>query len=134
MCRVPQVLTVLRKQEFKLRGKSYKFDSNGDINLGYDVMMWRSDGENIHISDVVAEYDPHTNTFTHPNRSTTQQFLDLKAGSLSAAADLSKAKKKNSFKYTSSVSLLKKRIKLCRIQQKYNELNFKNTINICPKQ
>uniref|UniRef100_A0A4W6BZB8 G-protein coupled receptor family C group 6 member A n=1 Tax=Lates calcarifer TaxID=8187 RepID=A0A4W6BZB8_LATCA len=57
---------------------SYKFDSNGDINLGYDVMMWRSDGENIHISDVVAEYDPHTNTFTHPNRSTTQQFLDLK--------------------------------------------------------
>ncbi|TMS10900.1 G-protein coupled receptor family C group 6 member A [Larimichthys crocea] len=34
------VLEALRMQEFKLRQKSYTFDSRGDINLGYDVIMW----------------------------------------------------------------------------------------------
>lgn len=72
-------------QEFKLRGKSYKFDSRGDINLGYDVTMWRSDGGNIHVHDVVAEYHPHNSSFTHTNLSTTQHLQDLKVGPHSAA-------------------------------------------------
>ena len=79
------MLRSLWMQEFKLRKKSYKFDSRGDINLGYDVTLWRSDGGNIHVHDVVAEYHLHTNSFTVTNYSTNQQFWDLKVGPHSAA-------------------------------------------------
>ncbi|XP_054483480.1 G-protein coupled receptor family C group 6 member A-like [Anoplopoma fimbria] len=83
-CRTPgkvqpwEVLKALWMQEFKLRKKSYKFDSRGDINLGYDVTMWRSDGGNIHVHNVVAEYHPHNNKFTHTNQSSNQQIQNLK--------------------------------------------------------
>ncbi|XP_070823099.1 G-protein coupled receptor family C group 6 member A [Chaetodon trifascialis] len=73
-----EVLRALWMQEFKLREKRYKFDSRGDINMGYDVTMWRSDGGNIHVHDVVAEYHPHNNNFTHTNYNTTQHLQDLK--------------------------------------------------------
>ncbi|XP_031729705.1 G-protein coupled receptor family C group 6 member A [Anarrhichthys ocellatus] len=73
-----EVLKALWMEEFKLRKKSYKFDSRGDINLGYDVTMWRSDGGNIHVHNVVAEYHPHNNNFTRTNHSSTQQLQDLK--------------------------------------------------------
>ncbi|XP_068425904.1 G-protein coupled receptor family C group 6 member A [Clinocottus analis] len=73
-----EVLKALWMQEFKFRKHSYKFDSRGDINLGYDVTMWRSDGGNINVRDVVAEYHPHSNNLTHTNHSSTQQFWDLK--------------------------------------------------------
>ncbi|XP_019118243.1 G-protein coupled receptor family C group 6 member A isoform X1 [Larimichthys crocea] len=83
-CRKPgtvqpwEVLEALRMQEFKLRQKSYTFDSRGDINLGYDVIMWRSDGGKIHVHDVVAEYHLLKNNFTYTNCSTTQSLRDLK--------------------------------------------------------
>ncbi|XP_038566242.1 G-protein coupled receptor family C group 6 member A [Micropterus salmoides] len=73
-----EVLKALWMEEFKLREKSYKFDSSGDINLGYDVTMWRSDGGNILVHNVVAGYHPHINNFTHTYKTTTQQFKDLK--------------------------------------------------------
>ncbi|XP_035464926.1 G-protein coupled receptor family C group 6 member A [Scophthalmus maximus] len=73
-----EMLKALCMQEFILGGKSYKFDSRGDLNLGYDVTMWWSDRGNIRIHDVVAEYHLHTNNFTHINHSTTQQFQDLR--------------------------------------------------------
>ncbi|KAM9353828.1 G-protein coupled receptor family C group 6 member A [Symphorus nematophorus] len=72
-----EVLTVLGMKEFKLREKSYTFD-RGEINLGYDVTMWRSEGPNISVNDVVAVYHPQSNNFTHANSSTTQHFLELK--------------------------------------------------------
>lgn len=72
-------------EEFKLREKSYKFDSSGDINLGYDVTMWRSDGGNILVHNVVAGYHPHINNFTHTYKTTTQRFKDLKVCPHSAA-------------------------------------------------
>ncbi|KAK5862821.1 hypothetical protein PBY51_018180 [Eleginops maclovinus] len=72
-----EVLKAMWMEEFKLRDESYKFDNNGDINLGYDVTMWRSDGGNINVDDVVAEYHPHNNSFTYTNHSTTQQLNAL---------------------------------------------------------
>ncbi|KAK5922824.1 hypothetical protein CgunFtcFv8_020056 [Champsocephalus gunnari] len=83
-CRTPgtvqpwELLKAMWMEEFKLRDKSFKFDSSGDINLGYDVTMWRSDGENIHVQNVVAEYHPHNNSFTHSTHSTAQQLNALK--------------------------------------------------------
>ncbi|XP_068591225.1 G-protein coupled receptor family C group 6 member A [Cebidichthys violaceus] len=73
-----EVLKALWMEEFKLNKKSYKFDSRGDINLGYDVTLWRSDGGSVHVHNVVAEYHPHNNNLSHTNHSCTQQLQHLK--------------------------------------------------------
>lgn len=73
------MLKALWMEEFILGNTSYKFDSRGDINLGYDVTMWRSDEKNnIYVQDIVAEYHPDINDFTYTNHSTTHWFRDLK--------------------------------------------------------
>ena len=46
--------------------------------------MWRSDGGNNHVIQVVAEYQPFTNTFTYTNGS-TNLLQDLKVGPNAAA-------------------------------------------------
>ncbi|XP_030249934.1 G-protein coupled receptor family C group 6 member A isoform X2 [Sparus aurata] len=73
-----EVLRTLWMQEFKLREEIYKFDSRGDLNLGYDVTMWRSVRGNIHVHDVVAEYHPQDNNFVHNNYSTNRHLQDLR--------------------------------------------------------
>ncbi|XP_028281029.1 G-protein coupled receptor family C group 6 member A-like [Parambassis ranga] len=72
-----QVLEALWMEEFTLRGKSYKFDRNGDINQGYDVIMWSQNESHIHVHDVVAEYHLHNNSFTHTDHSSTKTFKGL---------------------------------------------------------
>nr|XP_020511451.1 G-protein coupled receptor family C group 6 member A [Labrus bergylta] len=61
-----QVLKALRMKEFQLRGKTYKFDSKGDIDLGYNVIKWRSVRKGyIEVHNVVSEYHLHNNSFTN---------------------------------------------------------------------
>ncbi|XP_069028061.1 G-protein coupled receptor family C group 6 member A [Embiotoca jacksoni] len=74
-----QVLQVLHSQDFRLRDERFQFDSRGDLNLGYDVTMWRSQGRNIHVHHVVAEYHPNNNTFRYTNHSSTVLFQDLQS-------------------------------------------------------
>ncbi|TNN02088.1 hypothetical protein fugu_009575 [Takifugu bimaculatus] len=73
-----QVLAALWMQEFKLRQKSYKFDSSGDINMGYEIVMWTSVTSEISVHHVVAEYHPlYSNiTFMEQHNFTTKQLLD----------------------------------------------------------
>ncbi|XP_028986388.1 G-protein coupled receptor family C group 6 member A [Betta splendens] len=74
-----EVLNALLMEDFTFQNKSYKFDSSGDINTGYDVILWRSDDNvSILVDDIVAEYHLSTNNFTYTNGSTSQRFLDLK--------------------------------------------------------
>ncbi|XP_067458642.1 G-protein coupled receptor family C group 6 member A [Thunnus thynnus] len=73
-----EVLQALWKQEFNLGGKNYTFDDRGDINLGYDVTMWRSHEGNIHVHDVVAEYHLDKKNFTYTNHNTSEQLLVLR--------------------------------------------------------
>lgn len=71
-------------QGFKLRHKSYKFDSSGDINMGYDIVMWTSIASEISVHHVVAEYHPlYSNiTFMEQHNFSTKSLLDdLKVGS-----------------------------------------------------
>ncbi|XP_041951743.1 G-protein coupled receptor family C group 6 member A-like [Alosa sapidissima] len=35
----------------------YKFDQHGDLNTGYDVILWKQNGENIDMTEVVAKYN-----------------------------------------------------------------------------
>lgn len=70
------MLETLRRQEFSFNGVRYKFDENGDINLDYDVTMWRWDGKKIQ-ENTVAAYHSTFNNFTHYSAATHLQ--DLKA-------------------------------------------------------
>lgn len=64
-------------QKFSFNGVWYNFDMNGDINLGYDVTMWRWNGKKIDGENIVAGFHPVFNNFTHYNAPTHLQ--DLKA-------------------------------------------------------
>lgn len=43
----------------------YKFDANGDINLGYDLFLWEGDQSDVHGDDIIAEYDPTKGGFLY---------------------------------------------------------------------
>uniref|UniRef100_A0A4W5QSE5 G-protein coupled receptor family C group 6 member A n=1 Tax=Hucho hucho TaxID=62062 RepID=A0A4W5QSE5_9TELE len=60
-----EVLGALRDSCFEMEGKSYTFDQKGDLNLGYDVTVWRSVRGAINVHDVVAEYHPINNSFSY---------------------------------------------------------------------
>ncbi|KAM4632842.1 G-protein coupled receptor family C group 6 member A [Polymixia lowei] len=67
-----EVLKALKLHQFMLREKNYKFDDKGDINLGYDVTLWRSEKGIVHVHDVMAEYHPLNNSFTYTSHSSKQ--------------------------------------------------------------
>lgn len=69
------MLKTLRMQEFSFNGGRYEFDMNGDMNLGYDITMWRWDGKKID-ENIVAAYHLAFNNFTH--YSTATHLHDLK--------------------------------------------------------
>ncbi|XP_076009981.1 G-protein coupled receptor family C group 6 member A isoform X2 [Genypterus blacodes] len=73
-----EVLKALSMHTFQHREKNYTFDSNGDINRGYDVTLWRSEEGIIHVHNVVAEYHSHNNSFTYTNHTSTEQLLTLR--------------------------------------------------------
>lgn len=77
------MLKTLRMQEFSFNGENHKFDMNGDINLGYDVTMWRWDGKKFDSENIVAGYHPVFNNFTHYSAATHLQ--DLKVSHLVSA-------------------------------------------------
>lgn len=72
-----ELLTELRKSTFQMEGKNYTFDSNGDLNLGYDITLWSSDKGIINVSDVVAQYDLWTHNFSFISQATMEKILDL---------------------------------------------------------
>ena len=74
------MLKALRSLQFEQEERKYKFDDKGDINLGYDVLMWRSESGNIHVPNVVAEYHPVNSSFTYTSQSNRGQLMDLRVG------------------------------------------------------
>ncbi|XP_062843282.1 G-protein coupled receptor family C group 6 member A [Trichomycterus rosablanca] len=53
----PELLQVLRNTSYQLDGISYRFDKNGDVDLGYDVSMWRKSNDRLETLNVVAQYN-----------------------------------------------------------------------------
>ncbi|XP_071240067.1 G-protein coupled receptor family C group 6 member A-like [Salvelinus alpinus] len=72
-----EVLGALKDSHFELEGKSYTFDQKGDINLGYDVTVWRSVRGVINVHDVVAEYHPINKSFSYTSGN-TKNLTDLR--------------------------------------------------------
>ncbi|KAM3873581.1 G-protein coupled receptor family C group 6 member A [Diretmus argenteus] len=73
-----EVLRALLMQPFWHTGKKYTFDDKGDINLCYDLSLWRTEKGIIHNHDIVAVYHIHNNSLTYTDHNTTKQLLDLK--------------------------------------------------------
>ncbi|TSN21183.1 G-protein coupled receptor family C group 6 member A [Bagarius yarrelli] len=53
-----ELLSALRIRSFEMDGVSYEFNDEGDINLGYDVSLWNSDGVKVETSTVLSHYQP----------------------------------------------------------------------------
>ena len=49
----------MRKATFGIDGKTYSFDERGDLNSGYDLVLWRKDkdGVGVDVHDIVAKYN-----------------------------------------------------------------------------
>lgn len=65
-----QLLAQLRNVTVEKEGVMYNFDSNGDINLGYDVSIWQETENETYYADKIAEYDLFYANFTYnkPNQ------------------------------------------------------------------
>ncbi|XP_077433080.1 G-protein coupled receptor family C group 6 member A [Vanacampus margaritifer] len=72
-----EVLEALRMHEFDSNGETHVFDNQGDINQGYDVALWKVRDGKIDVHDIVAEYNPQSNTFTPTKNNNTDFFKDL---------------------------------------------------------
>ncbi|XP_041951742.1 G-protein coupled receptor family C group 6 member A-like [Alosa sapidissima] len=47
----------LRTATFEIDGDSYRFNDHGDINSGYDLVLWRNQDGEVDVHDIVAKYD-----------------------------------------------------------------------------
>lgn len=50
-----QLVSILRKMNFTLDNQTYFFDEFGDFANGYDLIMWKKDG-NERVTDVVGRF------------------------------------------------------------------------------
>ncbi|NXY40930.1 GPC6A protein, partial [Ceuthmochares aereus] len=57
--------------------KEIKFDSNGDMNTSYDVLLWKEIDGHMKIT-TMAEYDTKNGDFIFEDEEKKQEFLDLK--------------------------------------------------------
>ncbi|MBN3305737.1 GPC6A protein, partial [Amia calva] len=73
-----ELLSALKKTEFENDGKSLRFDSNGDINLGYNVVVWKSFNGDIDVDNTVSEYDINNETFIFSSNADKKE-LDLRS-------------------------------------------------------
>ncbi|KAJ0000574.1 hypothetical protein NQD34_012416 [Periophthalmus magnuspinnatus] len=58
-----QLLEALWMEEFETEGARYRFDQRGDINLGYDVSVWKVQAGGT-VQETVAEYQPQNHSFS----------------------------------------------------------------------
>ncbi|XP_052000641.1 G-protein coupled receptor family C group 6 member A [Xyrauchen texanus] len=69
-----KLLAQLRNVTFEMEGLNLKFDDNGDINLGYDVSLWKKNGSDVHAVKI-AEYYSSNNSFSLSFTSSTNQIV-----------------------------------------------------------
>ncbi|XP_056142950.1 G-protein coupled receptor family C group 6 member A [Lampris incognitus] len=74
-----ELLRALRMCSFKNGDRRYRFNSLGDVNLGYDVTLWRSGRDTIRVKEVVAEYHVPNNSFTYTSPIAKEQLMHLRS-------------------------------------------------------
>lgn len=72
-----QLLDVLKNVTFTDGGNSFHFDAHGDLNIGYDVVLWKESNGHMTIAKM-AEYDLQNDVFIIPNQEAKNEFRNLK--------------------------------------------------------
>ncbi|KAG3290118.1 G protein-coupled receptor class C group 6 member A, transcript variant X3 [Ictidomys tridecemlineatus] len=72
-----QLLDVLKNVTFTDGGNSFHFDAHGDLNIGYDVVLWKEINGHMTIAKM-AEYDLQNDVFIIPNQEAKNEFRNLK--------------------------------------------------------
>ncbi|XP_053568142.1 G-protein coupled receptor family C group 6 member A-like [Bombina bombina] len=73
-----ELLQSIKTVNFTFGGKNIYFDSSGDANTGYDVLIWKK-GSNGNINlTYIAEYDSQNDKFTFKNKEKEAEFRHLK--------------------------------------------------------
>ncbi|KAM6181814.1 G-protein coupled receptor family C group 6 member A [Erethizon dorsatum] len=72
-----ELLDVLKNVTFADGGNSFHFDAHGDLNTGYDVVLWKETNGQMTITKV-AEYDLQDDVFVLTSQETKREFRKLK--------------------------------------------------------
>ncbi|XP_007521093.1 G-protein coupled receptor family C group 6 member A isoform X3 [Erinaceus europaeus] len=72
-----QLLDVLRNVTFTDGGNSFHFDAHGDMNTGYDVVLWKEIHGHMTIINM-AQYDLKNDVFIITDQETKNEFNNLK--------------------------------------------------------
>nr|XP_025858083.1 G-protein coupled receptor family C group 6 member A isoform X3 [Vulpes vulpes] len=72
-----QLLDVLKNVTFTDEGNSFHFDAHGDMNTGYDVVLWKEIGGHMTITKM-AQYDLRNDVFIITDQETKNEFRNLK--------------------------------------------------------
>ncbi|XP_031203288.1 G-protein coupled receptor family C group 6 member A isoform X3 [Mastomys coucha] len=72
-----QLLAVLKNVTFTDGRNSFHFDAHGDLNTGYDVVLWKETNGLMTVTKM-AEYDLQRDVFITTNQETKREFRKLK--------------------------------------------------------
>ncbi|XP_053316268.1 G-protein coupled receptor family C group 6 member A [Spea bombifrons] len=73
-----ELLQVLQTSNFSYEGRHVYFDSRGDANTGYDVLLWKEGPNGIINITTIAEYDILKDVFIFKNKEKENEFKRLK--------------------------------------------------------
>ncbi|KAG8444634.1 hypothetical protein GDO86_009698, partial [Hymenochirus boettgeri] len=73
-----ELLQVLKSINFTFGGRNIYFDSRGDANIGYDVLMWMEGIDGTINITTIAEYDSQKDRFLFRNQQKENEFRRLK--------------------------------------------------------
>lgn len=72
-----QLLEILKEIKFTDNEREVYFDSQGDINTGYDVLLWKEIDGRVVITNM-AEYDLEKEDFIFADKEDEIEFMNLK--------------------------------------------------------
>ncbi|XP_076016244.1 G-protein coupled receptor family C group 6 member A-like [Genypterus blacodes] len=82
-----QFLRALQKATFDLDGQNYTFDNRGDLNTGYEIILWRQNQELLKVQNIVAYYSIQNKNITFTSPSARQEFLNLTGNVTSSCSE-----------------------------------------------
>lgn len=71
-----QLLEELKKVTFTDNEKEVHFDAKGDLNMGYDVLLWKEISGHMVITEI-AEYDLQKDDFIFKDEEKEMEFLNF---------------------------------------------------------
>ncbi|KAJ8409174.1 hypothetical protein AAFF_G00241950 [Aldrovandia affinis] len=72
-----ELLSHLNESTIEQDGRTYKFDSNGDLNTGYDVILWKDKQRAVDVKDIAAHYSIQNFSFSFTSPAFREEFRRL---------------------------------------------------------